>query len=155
MINPLAGLFVLALAPADPPPGLAMLPHPSAYRMANIARAIVEGTENADGSVTVTKRYFVRPGDRVADTIRVAGLAKMPRAELPWGVRIVGNIQDIRTRCRVAVSCTTTPRATSGWRCTITVTAARGVIWFEKDVVWGYQQQVNPGPYALSRWRTP
>ena len=68
---------LLVSAPdVDPPPRMhqprwEMLPQPSAYRKANEAVAIVEGTATAKGVVTVTKRFWVDPGQKVADTITV------------------------------------------------------------------------------------
>lgn len=83
------GLFC-NLSPVDPPPSSKlpweMLPHSSVHRMANQARAIVEGTATAKGVVTVTKRYWVRPGDEVAATISVPSRAGLPKS---WLVGLV------------------------------------------------------------------
>lgn len=64
-------IFVTALLAAtiagDPPPKWERLPQPSVYRMANQARAVVEGTPGPNGVVTITARYWVKPGDKVSD----------------------------------------------------------------------------------------
>ncbi|MFT4842249.1 MAG: hypothetical protein ACI8UD_001301 [Planctomycetota bacterium] len=95
--TPLAAVAIgpfCGLSPVDPPPASKLpweiLPHASGHRMANQARAIVEGTATAKGVVTVTKRYWVRPGDEVAATISVPSRAGLPKS---WLVGLVAPLQ--------------------------------------------------------------
>lgn len=128
-----------------------MMPHPSVFRMAGQARAIVEGTATAKGIVTVTKRHLVRDGDRVADEIQVPSLATMPKAARPLGALNGLGRQPIKIE---SVLLFLERREQGGeWvPMHLIGKAARGVLWFEKGAVWGYAQSMNPGAYVLSRW---
>ncbi|MCB9877878.1 MAG: hypothetical protein H6835_09780 [Planctomycetes bacterium] len=149
MQNLLIAALVFSLADASRPP-LALLPHPSAFRMANEARAVVEGTLQADGSVAVTVRHFVGEGVQVADTIRVRGLAEMPLTEGLWGM--VGKPAPPIEPDAVLLfleACGDDGRWSAVHH---HGDAARGVVWLVGDAAFGYAQVMNPGPYVLGAW---
>jgi hypothetical protein len=136
-------IFVTALLAAtiagDPPPKWERLPQPSVYRMANQARAVVEGTPGPNGVVTITARYWVKPGDKVSDAITVPALRTVPQKANAQPDSVLLFLAE-NTRGDVWV-----PMHHYG-------KAARGVIWFENGAAWGYAQAMNPGGYSLMRW---
>ncbi len=149
---------LLVSAPAlDPPPRMhqpcwEMLPQPSAYRMANEAVAIVEGTATAKGVVTVTKRFWVGPGQKVADTITVPSLAAMPKTVFVLGLAGPGAGQPIEPDS-VLLFLAKNPNGDEWLPLHLYGKAARGVIWFAKEASLGYAQVINPGGYSLTQWQ--
>ena len=143
-------LAAAVLFAGDPPVRWEMLPHPSVFRMAGQARAIVEGQANGKGVVTITKRWFVQPGDQIGATISVPSLAEMSKAPGPLA-RIAGAvpIQPVA----VLLFLKANPKGDVWVPLHLIGKAARGVIWETKAAPWGYSQSINPGPYALRQWQ--
>lgn len=130
----IAALAIIPLAPPLPE----MLPHPTAYRMANQARAVVEGTLAENGVVSITQRYWVRPGDQIGAAITVPVLRGIDTAKLRPDSVILFLADNPRGDVWV-------PMHNLG-------KASRGVIWLEREAAWGYAQKMNPGGYSLARW---
>lgn len=155
--TPLAAVVIClfcGLPPVEPLPSSKLpwelLPHPSVHRMANQARAIVEGTATAKGVVTVTKRYLVRPGDVVGATISVPSLAGMPKSAPAAGV--IGGGRPAIKPDSVLLFLKDNPKGDEWVPVHLYGKAARGVLWFAKRDVWGYAQAMNPGGYSLTKW---
>ncbi|MFK7740085.1 MAG: hypothetical protein AB8H80_07145 [Planctomycetota bacterium] len=147
--------LALALAAPSPPPNLfEMLPHPSLYRMANIARAIVEGSLGADGAVTITHRFYVEKGEQVADTIRVQGLAGMPRTVDARARRALGAAVAQPVQPDTVLLFLAERTVDKKWQALHHYgKAARGVVWNMDGELHGFAQRQNPGPYRLVRWQ--
>lgn len=143
-------LAAAVLFAGDPPARREMLPHPSVFRMANQARAIVEGQANGKGVVTITKRWLVQPGDQIGATIAVPSLVSMSKMPGPLA-RIAGAvpIQPVA----VLLFLQDNPKGNTWVPMHLIGKAARGVIWETKAAPWGYTQTMNPGPYSLRQWQ--
>jgi len=130
----IAALAIIPFAPPLPE----MLPHPSAYRMTSQARAVVEGTLAENGVVSITERYWVRPGDKIGAAITVPALRGIDKAKLRPD--------------SVVLFLADNPRGDVWGPMHNLGGAARGVIWLEGEAAWGYGQKMNPGGYSLMRW---
>lgn len=138
-------LFAAALLTAVPAP-LSLLPHPSPYRMADVADAIVEGVLRDDGTVAVTDRHFAAPGIEVPAALRVEALAEMTRTPFSFG----GDEQKpIRPDGVLLFLAATGAEARTWTPLHLHYGRARGVLWFQGEAVFGYAQCINPGPYEL------
>ncbi|MBL9078515.1 MAG: hypothetical protein JNL08_13480 [Planctomycetes bacterium] len=116
--------------------------------MANEAAWIVEGVPGADGTVVVTADHFVGPGVATDRTIRVTSLGTMPLVPFSFGLDEAPPIQPDTVLLflgRSPVGGEWEPLHLHGGR-------ARGVVWFVRDRVYGYEQPINPGPYELEQW---
>ena len=150
-------LFLLTALPCPHPhphshphshPHREMLPHPSVYRMAGDARAVVEGTVGERGAVTVTRRFFVADGETIGATIRVPSLVDMPLREPAIG----GGQNRLIEPDRVLLFLGERVRGDEWVPLQLHQGVARGVLWFDDDEAWGYGQWVVPGRYVLRRW---
>ena len=142
-----------AMAPVEPPPR-EMLPHPSAFRMACTADAVVEATLGDGGSVTIVTRHFVRdaqPGEMaVGATVEVPQLADLPQRVFNIG-GVPGPAQDLEPD-RVVLFLLR-GAGPGQWVPMLHIgDGARGVLWLQGDEVYGYGQFLNPGSYVLLRW---
>lgn len=127
-----------------------ILPHPTIYRMANVACAVVEGTVGDGDAVTITRRHFVAPGLELGERIDVRGLTHMPR-QRP-AVAIGGKLE---VEPEVVLLFLEKRAANGAWVALHHLgNAARGVLWIDTGgKVFGYGQPINPGAYVLERWR--
>lgn len=140
-------LLVPLLAPLPSSPGVSIKPHPSVHRMANEAAWIVEGRVAADGSVDVDTTYFAAPSVRPVPHVAVRGLAAMSRTPSEFAVAQPKPIQPDAVLLFLVAS------AEGGFEPRLLLDgAARGVVWFCGDEVYGYRQCINPGPYELGRF---
>ncbi|MBL8752129.1 MAG: HEAT repeat domain-containing protein [Planctomycetes bacterium] len=138
-------LAVLPFARPTPTP-LAIKPHPSPFRMANEAKVVVEGKAAADGTVVVTRRWFVAPDETVGATLLVPSLPNASKVPFAFGQKSDAIVPDVVLLFLV--------RAKGGeWEPLLRIDGdnARGIVWIEGEKVWDYSQAVNPGPYELSR----
>lgn len=141
---PVAAFLVLAM---DRP--LAIKPHPSVFRMANEARAVVEGTLQQGGVVVITRTHFQASGVTLGGSIRVPSLATMTRVPFASGEAPPPAIAPDVVLLFLA------DEAADGWRPLLLLgKAARGVLWFAQERAWGYAAILSDGDYELQRWRT-
>lgn len=140
-------LMLTVLAALTAPLTLARKPHPSPFRMTNEAVVVIEGTAAADGTVTVTRRWFAAPGETVPATILVPALAKASKVPFAFGPGTEETISPDTVLLFLI-------RAADGaWEPLLRIDGdnARGIVWFAGDTVWMYAQVINPGQYELTR----
>jgi len=148
-LHPFAAAAVVAAALFTPGGAGSIKPHPSAYRMANLAQWIVEGRLLGDGRIEVATEYHVAPGVGTTRVFAVPSLAAMPRVPFDWNGR---THEPIRVDT-VLLFLQANPDDGAWEPLHLLEGRARGVLWFAGDEVWGYAQQINPGPYELTRWQ--
>lgn len=122
-------------------------PHPSAFRMANLAERIVEARVLDDGRVEAITDHFVAAGVTAPRVFSVPSLAAMPRVPFDWNERATEPIR-VDTVLLFLIAGddgTWEPLHLLDGR-------ARGVVWFAGHEAWGYAQWINPGHYELTRW---
>ncbi|MFO1078142.1 MAG: hypothetical protein U1E73_10520 [Planctomycetota bacterium] len=146
-MSPFPAICALALLfGSAPQPVASIKPHPSVYRMANEAAWIVEGKLLPDGGVEVVTRHFAAAAVGAEERVEVRGLATMSRTPFDFGKANAPITPD-----RVLLFLV--PAAAGGFEpLHLLEGAARGVLWFCGDDVYGYHQFINPGPYELGRW---
>ncbi len=136
-------LLLLTLA-AMPGGRFAIKPHPSPFRMANEATAIVEGTAAANGTVTVTKTWFAAAGESIGATIDVPSLPRASKVPFDFGPPGPAIEPD-------AVLLFLERNEDGAWEPLLYFDGdnARGIVWFVKERAYDYAQLINPGPYEL------